>query len=159
MNADLNQDVLRRLLGVFHKDIEVTVRIENSGVDQFVFGFLSASSSIGFDQFVIGIGRLRVLVEILHVGVRRRAIEIEVIFLHVLAVIAFAVGEAEQTLFEDRILPIPEREGETEQLGVVRDDGKTVFATVEGARAGMVVTEVILGVAVMVITFVRSTSF
>jgi hypothetical protein len=38
----------------------------------------------------------------------RRAVEIKVVFLDVLAVIALAVGEPKQTLFEDGILPIPQ---------------------------------------------------
>ena len=61
-----------------------------------------------------GIGRLRVLVEVLHVRVRRRAVEVEVVLLDVLAVIPLAVGQAEQPLLEDRILPVPQRQGEAQ---------------------------------------------
>ena len=63
------------------------------------------------DQIVVGIGRLRILVEILHVGMRRRAVEVEVVFLHVLAVVALAVGQPEQALLEDRVVAVPQREG------------------------------------------------
>jgi len=51
---------------------------------------------------------LRVLVEVLHVGVGRRRVEVEVVLLDVLAVVPLAVGEAEQALLEDRIALVPE---------------------------------------------------
>jgi hypothetical protein len=37
--------------------------------------------------------------------VRRRGVEVEVVLLDVLAVVALAVGEAEEPLLEDRVLP------------------------------------------------------
>ena len=61
-------------------------------------------------QLAVGERRLRVLVEHLHVRVGRRAVEVEVVLLDVLAVVPLAVGEAEQPLLEDRILAVPERE-------------------------------------------------
>ena len=51
------------------------------------------------DQVAIGILRLRILVEVLHVRVGRRAVEVEVIFLDVFAMVAFGVGQAEQRSF------------------------------------------------------------
>ena len=52
---------------------------------------------------------MRILVQILHVGVRRCAIEIEVVFLDVLAVIPLIAGQPEQTLLQDGITFVPER--------------------------------------------------
>ena len=151
VDADLNQDVLGRFLGVFHEHVEVTVLVEDAGVDQFVLEFLAAAPAIGLHQLIIRVGRLRILVEILHVRVRRRAVEVEVILLDVLAVIALAVGQAEQPLLEDGILPVPEREREAEALLVVGDAGQAVLAPVIGARARLVVAEVIPGVAVLAV--------
>ena len=45
---------------------------------------------------------------------RRRAVEIEVVLFDVLAVIAFVAGQAEEPLLEDRVLFIPQREGEAD---------------------------------------------
>ena len=53
---------------------------------------------------------MRILVQILHVGVRRCAIEIEVVFLDVLAVIPLIAGQPEQPLLQDGITFVPERE-------------------------------------------------
>ena len=91
---------------------------------------------------------LRVLVEVLHVRVRRRRVDVEVVLLDVLAVIPLAVREAEQPLLEDRVSPVPEREGEAETLLVVRDPADAVLAPAVGARARLVVREVVPGVAV-----------
>ena len=77
----------------------------------------------------------------------RRAVEVEVVFLDVLAVVAFAVGQAEQAFLEDRVLAVPQGQGEAEPLLVVGDAGQAVFAPAIGARAGLVVGEVIPGVA------------
>src|SRR5881409_2802486 len=60
----------------------------------------------------VGEDPLRVLVEVLHVGVRRRGVEVEVAFLHVLAVIALGAGETEEPLLHDGIAAIPEGERE-----------------------------------------------
>ena len=96
VDADLDQDVLGRLLGVFHEHVEVTVLVEDAGIEQFILEFLAASAAIGLDQLVIRIGGLRILVEIFQIGVRRSAVQVEVVLLHVLAVIALAVGQPEQ---------------------------------------------------------------
>ena len=50
---------------------------------------------------------------------RRCRVEVEVIFLYVLAVIPLTVGQPEQPLFEDGILSIPQGQREAEQLTVV----------------------------------------
>ena len=71
-------------------------------------------AAIRLDQVVVGIGRLRILVEPLHVRMGRRAIEVVVIFLDVLAVVALAVGEAEQAFLQDRVLAVPQGEGKAQ---------------------------------------------
>src|SRR5262249_36350919 len=83
----------------------------------------------------------------LHVGVGRRAVEIEVVFLDVLAVIALTVGDAEQTLLQDGIDAVPERQGEAESLPIVGDSGQAVLAPVIRARARLIVGEVVPRVA------------
>ena len=70
---------------------------------------------------------------------RRRRVEVEVVLLDVLAVVAFAVGQAEQPLLEDRVLAVPQRDGEAELLLVVGDAGEAVFAPAVGARARLIV--------------------
>ena len=89
-----------------------------------------------------GIGALRILVEALHVRVARDVVEVEVVLLHVLAVIALVAGEAEQPLLEDRVRAVPQREREAQPLPVVADAGDAVLAPAVGARSRVVVREV-----------------
>ncbi len=91
---------------------------------------------------------LRVLVEVLHVRVGRRRVDVEVVLLHVLAVVPLAVGEAERALLEDGVPLVPEGEGEAQALLVVGDPAEAVLAPPVGPGAGLVVREVVPGVAV-----------
>src|SRR5262245_22407248 len=79
---------------------------------------------------------------------RRRRIEVEVVLLHVLAVVAFGVGEPEEPLLEDRVASVPQRDGETQLLLIVGKPGKAVLSPPVGARARLVVREVIPRVAI-----------
>ena len=151
VNRDLNQDVFGRLLGVFDEHVEVAVLVEHARVEQLVLEFVAAAAAAGLDQVGIGKRRLRILVEVLHVRVRRRRVEVEVVFLDVLAVIALAVGQAEQPLLENRVLAVPQGQREAEPLLVVGDAGQAIFAPAIGARAGLVVAEIVPGIAAFAI--------
>src|SRR5262249_45294749 len=129
------------------------VVVENAGVEQFVLELFAGPTSVRSHQFVIGVGALRILVEVLHVRVGGRAIYIEVVLLHVLAVIALAVGQAEKTLFQNWILAITQGEGKAEPFFLARKPGQPVFPPAIGAGAGLVVTEVVPGIPVIAIVF------
>ncbi len=64
---------------------------------------------------------------------RRRAVEVKVIFLHVFAVIALAVGQSEEPLFENWISAVPESQRKAEMLFGIGDPGDAVFAPAVGA--------------------------
>ena len=139
VDGDLDQDVFGRLLGVLDEDVEVAILVEHAGVEQFILELVAAPAAAGLDEIGVGKGRLRILVEVLHVRMGRRAVEVEVVLLDVLAVVALAVGQAEQAFLEDRVLAVPEGQGEAEPLLVVGDAGQAVLAPAVGARAGLVV--------------------
>jgi hypothetical protein len=113
---DANKDIVRRRLGVFDKNVEVAVIIEDAGIDQLVFQLVLAVSAIFLDEAGLRKLCVGILVEKLHVRMGRGGIEIEVVFLDVFAVVAFVAGEPKQALFEDRIFLIPERKRETDVL-------------------------------------------
>src|SRR3984957_15219975 len=48
--GDFDQNIFGLGFRVFDKHIEVTVFVENSSVDQFVFGILPGAASIFFDE-------------------------------------------------------------------------------------------------------------
>ena len=65
--ADLDQDVGRRCLRIFHEDVEIPVTVEYAGVEQFVLGILAATTPIRLYQVKVRKFLLRILIEILHV--------------------------------------------------------------------------------------------
>src|ERR1700759_5626615 len=80
-------------------------------------------------------------------------IDIEIIFLYVLAVVALAVGKTEHSFLKDRILPVPKSDGKAQTLLVIADAGDAVLARTIGARSGLVVREVIPRIAILTIVF------
>jgi hypothetical protein len=78
--------------------------------------------------------------------VSRRAVEVEVVLLDVLAVVALAVGEPEEALLEDGIPAVPQGQGEAQVLLVIGKAGDAVLAPAVGTRAGVIVGEEIPGV-------------
>ena len=151
MDGDADEHVLRTLLGVLDEHVEVPVLVEHAGVEELVLELLARSSAVGLDQVPVRKLALRVLVQVLHVRVRRRAVEVEVVLLHVLAVVALAVGESVEALLQDRVALVPQRQREAQPLLVVADSAETVLAPLVGARARLVMREVVPGVAVFAV--------
>ena len=149
--GDLDQDVLGAGLGVFHEDVEVAVLPEDARIEQLVFHLLARAPPVRLHQVDVGVGRLGILVEVLHVGVGRRAVEVEVVLLDVFAVVGFAVGEPEEALLEDGVPAVPQREGEAEPLLLVGDAPEAVLAPAIGPGAGVVVREEVPRVAVFAV--------
>ena len=133
VDADQDQDVLGSRLGILHEHVPVAIVVERARVEQLVLEFLAAPAAAGLHQVGVREGALRVLVELLHVGVGRRVVEVEVILLDVLPVIALAVGQAEHAFLEDRVPPVPQGQGEAEPLPVIGDAGQAVLAPAIGA--------------------------
>src|SRR5262249_14416951 len=106
-----------------------------------------------FDQRCVRKGTLRVLVKRLEVGVRRRGVEVVIAFLHVLAVIALIVRQAEQPLLQNRVSPIPQGDREAENLLVVADPEDPVLSPSVGAAPRDIVTEGVPGLATGTIVF------
>src|SRR5271156_662512 len=79
---------------------------------------------------------------------RRRRIQVVVELLHVLAVIALAVGQAEQPLLEDWVTGVPQRETQAQPLPQIGNSGDAVLTPAIGATAGVIVRKVLPGVAV-----------
>jgi hypothetical protein len=144
-HRDADQDVVAAGLRVLDGDVEVAVLVEDPGVEQLVLGLSAVATRVFGSQRLVRERRLRVLVQPLHVGVRRRGVEVEVVLLHVLAVIAVGAGHTEQPLLEDRVTLVPERDGEAEPGVVVADTGQAVLAPPVGARARVIVGEVLPG--------------
>src|SRR5262249_6064282 len=72
-------------------------------------------------------------------------IQVEVVFRHVFAMVALAVGQAEEALLENRIAPVPERQGKTQTVMAIADTGNTVLIPAVGARSCLVMGEILPG--------------
>src|SRR5271154_4252826 len=149
--ADLDKNVLWSVLGIFHKYVEVAIFVEHSGVQQFVFHVVTIAAFVRLNQIGVGVGGLRIFVQILHVGMGRRAVKVEVIFLNVFAVVALAVGQPEHAFFKDRVFTVPQAYAEAKHLPVIADPGKTTFSPMIGAGPGLVMAEVVPRVTVVAV--------
>src|SRR5580704_16175739 len=147
-NSDSNQDVLWCFLGVFDKHVEIAIIIENARVDQLIFEVVASAPAIGTHQEVVGIRLLWIFVEVLHVRVRGRAVQVEVIFLDVLAVIPFVVRQSKKAFFEDRIFAVPQRQGKAKILSIIGDAREAVFSPTVSARSRLVMSKIIPSIAI-----------
>src|SRR5579862_3706533 len=106
--ADLDKNVLRGLLSVLHENIEVAIAVEDSGVKQLIFHVAAGAQIAGGDQVIVREGVLGIFVQVLHVRMSGRAIEVEVILFDILAVVALTVRKPKQALLENWILAVPQ---------------------------------------------------
>ena len=143
VRGDPDEDVFGSGLGILDEDVEVAVLRKHPRIQQLVFRSLAPAAPILFHQFRIGEGRLRVLIKKPHAGVRRCGVQIEVVLLHILAVVAFVAGQPEQALLENCVAAIPQRQRKADALVAVGDTADAVFAPAIRARASVVMRKVL----------------
>jgi hypothetical protein len=80
-------------------------------------------------------------------------VEVEIIFLDVFPMIALTATEAKEPFFQDRITAIPERQGKTEPLVIIRDASETVLTPTVGSRTSMIMGKKIPGSAGRAVVF------
>src|SRR5438045_7850204 len=73
----------------------------------------------------------------------RCGIKVEIVLLDILAVITLITAQAEQSLFENRVVAIPECDGEADGLVAVADARDTVLSPAVGSRPGMIMREIL----------------
>jgi hypothetical protein len=147
-HGDAHQHVVGIRLRVFGKDVEVPVIVEHAGVEQLELGLRLAPLTVDPDQPPVGKLGLGILVERLEIGMGGGGIEVEVGLLHILAVVSFGAGKAEESLLEDWIAPVPERQGEAEAPLPVGDAEQTILTPPVGSAPRLVMGEVVPHIAV-----------
>src|SRR5436309_4787828 len=98
VRSDSNKNVFRGGLGILNDDVEIAVFVEDAGIEQLKLGIFFRTTTVFFQQLSIGKCALRIFIEELHVGVSRRAVDVEVILLHILTMIAFVACQPKETL-------------------------------------------------------------
>jgi len=99
---------------------------------------------------------LRIFVEIFHERVGGRAVQLVVILFDVLTVVAFAVRQAEEPFLQNGVISVPASQADAEALLVVGVAGDAVFAPAIGARASLIVREVVPGGTIVAVVFADS---
>ena len=120
-NCNPNQHVVGRGLGIFRKDVEISLIFEDTGIFKLILWFKPGSTAIFFDQLCIRKFGLRIFIESFHVRMRRRRIKVEVRLFDVFTVIPFRPGQTKQSFFENRISTVPERQRKTQAALPVTD--------------------------------------
>jgi hypothetical protein len=142
-HGDNHAQVRRRRLRIVDRDRPVPVLVEDAGVDQLVLGLVPATPAVLLAQPLVRVLLLRVVVAPAHPGVGRRGVQVPPVLLDVLAVVALVAAEPEQALLQDRVLAVPQSQGEAERLPVVTDPGEAVLVPPVDPGPGMVVREVL----------------
>ena len=156
VGRDPAKDIVFVRLGIVDEDVEIPPLGEAR-----LAGRRSARTPVSarprtavfLDKRSIGIFHLRVFVEHPHERVARHSVEIVIVFLDVLAVVAFLVGQAEEPFLEKRVLLVPEGEGQADVLKPVAEAGESVLVPAIDAAAGLVVGEMVPGIAAGAIVF------
>ena len=153
MDIDPDEDVAGVLFRVADGDVEVFLFIEDAGVEDLVFRLLTRAFAVLLQQLFIGEFLLRVFVQVFHVVVSGRIVQIVVEFLDVLAVISFGITKPEKTFFQHLVFPVPERYREAQVLKEIGDAAETVLAPEIGPAMSLVVGEIMPGIAIGAIIF------
>ncbi len=141
-HADPDDDVIGRRLGVFHDDVEEAVLVQRARVLELVLGVVAGPARVLLDQRLVREAALRIAVQRLEVRARRRRVEVRIDLLDVLAVVALRPAQPEQPLLQDRIDPVPERQGQVQPSELVADPEEPILAPAVGARPGVVMRQV-----------------
>jgi hypothetical protein len=148
----LHQNVIDVSLGVFYVAVEVAVFFEKVRIQQLKLR-AEPVAPVLVDQIQVRISRLWVLVEVLAVGMRRGRIKVKVYLLDIFAVVAFAVGEAKKSLFQDGVVSVPESRRQAKYLITIAKSPDAFFAPAVGIATGQVVVDVRPGIAIGAIIF------
>jgi hypothetical protein len=107
-------------------------------------------------KFCVRKSGMRIFVKVPHVGVGGRAVEIEVTFFDIFAVVSFFTGQSEEALFEDGIPLVPEGKRKADLLMAIANATQSVFRPAIGPRTRMIVREITPSVAGRTVVFADS---
>ena len=141
--SDADESVVWPAFGIFDKDIEIAVFVKDAGIQELELRVLGATIAVFRNQSGVRKLDLRIFVERLLVGVGRSSIKIEITFLDILAVVALAVGQAEQAFLEDGILAIPKSWSETEAALAVAPTEEAIFTPAVNAASRVIVRKIV----------------
>src|SRR5690606_6383229 len=105
--------ILNILLGIFYKNIKISIIIEHTSVYQFILKIFFAPLSIFYPQLFIRKLGLGIFIEHFHIAMGRCRIQVIIDLLYILPMISFRSGQAKHPLLDHWILSIPKSPGNT----------------------------------------------
>src|SRR5208283_5026694 len=84
---------------------------------------------------------------------RRGRIEVEIALLHILAMISLVSRQSKKPFLQDGIALVPQRYSKTDHLPPITDARQPIFIPAIGARTGVIVRQVLPGIAMRAIVF------
>ena len=153
VNCDEHVHVRRIGSSVFDEDVKIAIFSEDAGIQQLVFWLLFSSRAVGLNKLSVGEFPLRILVEHFQVSMSGGGVQIVIELFAIFAVVAFAVGQSEQTFLEDGVACVPEGQRKAESLVMIGKSGDAILAPPVGATAGMIMGQITPRVAVCAVIF------
>ena len=147
-DLDRHQQVIRAGLGVVHLGDPVPVAAERAGVQQLILRLVPAAAGVDIDQVLIGERALRVVVTPPVPRVAGHRVQVPPVLLDVLAVVALRAGQPERPLLQDRIPPVPQRQGKAQPLLDIAEPGQAILPPPVRPGPRLIVRQVIPRVAV-----------
>jgi hypothetical protein len=113
-----------------------------------VLELVPVAGGVDIVQVLVGERSLRAMVAPPVPGMTGHRVQVPSVLLDVLTVITLRVREAERPLLQDRVPPVPQRQGQPQPLLDVAEPGQPVLPPPVGPRPGVVVRQVVPRVAV-----------
>ena len=152
-HCDAGENIVFVCFGIFDHDIEVAVLVKDARIQKLKLVVLVPPPAVLLHQLTVREGTLRILVQHFQIAVRRRAVQIVVILLHILAVIAFRSGQTEQPLFQYRVIAVPHGHGKAQVLISITNPCQPVLIPTVGSATRLIVGKVAPTITVRTIVF------
>src|SRR5262249_53255205 len=130
-----------RGFGILDENIEISILVENTGIEQLELALQGAALLVLLDQATVRKFSLWIFVEEFHVRMRRSRIQIEIVFLYILTMVPLVWCQPEEPLLQYRIAPIPERPTKNQQLVPIAETGDGILAPAKCFRARQIMRE------------------
>ncbi len=147
-SSNSNENIFEVGFRVLNKHVEVAVLVENSRIDQLILGIVTRPLLVLNAQLIVWKCRLRILVEVFQIAIRRDCVEVVVILLHIFAVIALEIRQAEKPLLQNAIFFVPQRKRKANVLMTVAKSRDAVFSPAVSPRTRVIVREIVPRIAI-----------
>src|SRR5690606_135226 len=156
-DRDFDTNIPYIFLGVFDIYIKVVVIVKPSRIQNFVFVFFYGSLPVNFEQIVVRIWSMSVLIQVLHIRMSRSIIEVVIQLFNILPMVSLGSRQSKQPFLENGIIPIPHSECKAYSTFFIRYSGNPVFSPSVNSTSGVIMRKIIPRTTVRAIIFPNRT--